>query len=138
MTNDEKSTDEMKQRMHQYEQRLRILFETKTADLTSTLRDVDTRYVVDPENEDPSFYEDFARVINSNEVKHADESYVNEDTLNMEVTSDPYVGIEMAMGRGSEREMVHATVRKRVRDEDGRPVGMAHNNPMLDSRKYEV
>ena len=34
--------------------------------------------------------------------------------------------------------MVHATVRKRVRDEDGQPVGVAHNNPMLDSRKYEV
>ncbi len=33
---------------------------------------------------------------------------------------------------------MHATVRKRVCDEDGRPVGIAHSNPMLDSRKYEV
>jgi hypothetical protein len=41
MTNDEKATDEMKQRMRQYEQRLQVLFEAKTADLTSTLQNVD-------------------------------------------------------------------------------------------------
>ena len=54
------------------------------------------------------------------------------------MTSDPYVGMEMALAKGSEGEMVHATVHKRVRDEDGQPVGVPHDNPMLDSRKYEV
>ena len=43
MTNDEKATDEMKQRMRQYEQRLQVLFEAKTADLTSTLQNVDAQ-----------------------------------------------------------------------------------------------
>jgi hypothetical protein len=33
---------------------------------------------------------------------------------------------------------MHATVRKQVRDEDGMPVGRAHTNPLMDSRKYEV
>ena len=138
MTNDEKATDEMKQRMYEYEQRLRVLFEAKTADLTLTLRNMDSRYIIDPEDEDPLFYEDFMRVIDSNDVKHADVSCANDNAMNTEVTSDPYVGMEMAMARGSEGEVVHATVRKRVRDEDGQPVGVAHNNPMLDSRKYEV
>ena len=33
MTNDEKATDKMKQRMHHYEQRLWVLFDAKAADL---------------------------------------------------------------------------------------------------------
>ena len=27
---------------------------------------------------------------------------------------------------------------KRVRDADGNPVGLRHNNPLLDTRRYEV
>jgi len=134
MTNDEKSTDEMKKRMERYEERLRILFEAQSADLTTTLRDVHSRYVIDPENEDPEFYSDFTRVINDAQLKHADKGYVRET----EVTSDPYVGMEMAMPRGTDGERLHATVRKRVRDQEGMPVGVSHSNPLLDSRKYEV
>ena len=137
MTNDEKSTDEMKLRMEQYEQKLKATFDARSADLTTTLRHVDSRLIVDPENEDPEFYEDFTRVIDNAQIRHADEGRADEAS-NTEVTSDPYVGMEMAIARGSEGEMMHATVRKRVRDEDGRPVGIAHTNPMLDSRKYEV
>jgi hypothetical protein len=100
MTNDERVTDKMKKRMHHYEQRLRTLFEAKTADLASTLQNVDSRYIIDPENEDPLFYEDFMRVIDSDEVKHVNEGYVDKAYRNTEVTSDPYVGMEMAMARG--------------------------------------
>jgi hypothetical protein len=123
--------------MKRYEQRVQPLFEASTAGLTTTLRDVNSHYIIDPDNEDPAFYEDFTRVIEDAQVPHVDERHVI-DPLDTEVTSDPYVGMEMVMTRGSEGEMVHATVRKRVRDEDGKPVGVAHNNPMLDSRKYEV
>jgi hypothetical protein len=31
-----------------------------------------------------------------------------------------------------------ATVRRRVTDQYGRPVGVAHVNPLLDTRQYEV
>jgi hypothetical protein len=137
ITNDERATDKMKQRMQRYEQRLQPLFEASTAGLTTTLRDVDSQYIIDPDNEDPAFYEDFTRVIEDAQVRHVDKQHVV-DPLDTEVTSDPYVGMEMAMTRGSEGEMVHAMVRKRVRDQDGKPVGVAHNNPTLDSPKYEV
>ena len=42
------------------------------------------------------------------------------------------------MARGDAGEMIHATVRKRIRDDEGNPVGKAHKNPLLDSRKYKV
>ena len=128
----------MKLRMEQYEQKLKATFEAKTADLTMTLRNVDSQFSIDPENEDPEFYEDFTRVIDNDQIKHAAEGNADEASTK-EVTSDPpYVGMEMAIARGSEGKMMHATVRKRVRDEDGQPVGIAHTNPMLDSRRYEV
>jgi Reverse transcriptase (RNA-dependent DNA polymerase) len=44
----------------------------------------------------------------------------------------------MSMVRGGEGELKHATVRKRVQDVDGNPVGTAHPNPLLDSRMYEI
>ena len=134
MTNDEKATDEMQKRMTYYEERLRPVFDTKSADLTRTLRDVDSSYVIDPESEDQGFYDEFMRVIDDTRLKHADDYLV----ASAEVTSDPYVGMEMAIARGADGEAMHATVRKRVRDEDGSPVGTAHANPLLDSRKYEV
>jgi Reverse transcriptase (RNA-dependent DNA polymerase) len=134
MTNDEKTTEEMQRRMAQYEEHLQSTFDAQSADLTRTLRDVHSSYIIDPENEDPGFYDDFTRVIDDAQLKHADELYAKE----IDVLSDPYVGMEMAMTRGAEGELLHATVRKRVRDEDGRPVGVSHSNPLLDSRKYEV
>jgi hypothetical protein len=95
MTNDKKSTEEMQKRMKHYEDQLQTVFEAKLADLTATLRNVDSRHIIDPENEDPDFYDNFIRVIDDAQLKHADEIHAN--TTEAEVTSDPYVGMEMAV-----------------------------------------
>jgi hypothetical protein len=138
MTNDEKSTEEMQKYMIQYDERLKNTFEAQSADLTSTLRDVHPSYVIDPEDEDSTFFDEFTRVIDDKRLKHADDEDDEVAPSRTEVTTDPYVGMEMALVRGGEGELIHATVRKRVRDHDGKPVGVAHPNPLLDSRKYEV
>ncbi len=49
-----------------------------------------------------------------------------------------YASMELAMARGEEGEMLHATVKRRLRDEEGHPVGQANANPLLDSRMYAV
>ena len=131
LTNDERNTEEMKRRMDQYEEKLKRVFETKSADLTNDLRNVDVHQIIDPENEDPSFFEDFMRVIDDASLKHAEVEH-------LEVTSDQYVGMELAMMRGGDGETMHAKVKSRLRDDEGRPIGHAHSNPLLDSRKYEV
>ena len=131
---DEKTTDKMQKRMAHYEEGLQSIFEATSTNLTRTLRDVRPSSVINPENEDPTFYKDFTRVIDDARLKHADD----ERTRDTEVTSDQYVVMKMAMSRGVEGELVNATVRKRVRGEDGMPVGTAHSNPLLDSRKYEI
>ena len=57
----------------------------------------------------------------------------------MEVVSDNCIEMEFSLARGGEGETVqHATVRRQLNDEEGKPVGYAHTNPLLDSRKYEI
>jgi hypothetical protein len=80
---------------------------------------------------DPEFQEEFQKVINASDVPEADVGFtpdVFEDTyLNMELTL-PRGGGEVELGR----------VVKRLRDKNGLPIGTAHDNPVLDSRIYEV
>ena len=118
--------------VHQYEEKLATVFEVQSADLTRGLRHIDPSKIIDPDNEDPEFFQEFTRVIDDVTLPHAD------DASGVEVSSDQYVGMELALSRGGEGEVLHAKVKKRVRDDEGNPVGRANNNPLLDSRKYEV
>ncbi|KAI2502045.1 Reverse transcriptase (RNA-dependent DNA polymerase) [Fragilaria crotonensis] len=46
--------------------------------------------------------------------------------------------MELALPRGDDGAMVHAKVIKRLKDNEGNPVGTVNANPLLDSRAYEV
>ncbi len=56
----------------------------------------------------------------------------------VEVGPDSYIGIELALPKGGEGEMLRVRVTKWMKDGDGLPVGTAADNPLLDSRLYEV
>ena len=49
---------------------------------------------------------------------------------------DEYLGTQLLLPKGDDR--VPARVTKRLRGEDGRPIGRAHSQPILDTREYEV
>jgi len=53
-----------------------------------------------------------------------------------EETYDAYLGAELLVPSGD--NFIVGRVIKRIRDEDGNPVGQRHNNPILDTRRYEV
>jgi hypothetical protein len=73
------------------------------------------------------------------EVNNATLKHANDDGQDViDISPDNYVGMEMAMTRGGEGEMVHASVRRRMCDKEGKPIGIPHCNPLLDSRLYEV
>ena len=133
MTNDEQNTEEMKTRVNEYEERLRAVFEAQSATIAQGLRNVETSKIIDPEEEDPGFFDEFSRVIDDVTLRHADD-----DNKQVKVVSDPYIGMELALSRGDEGEVIHGRVRRRLNDDEGNPLGMAHSNPLLDSRKYEV
>jgi hypothetical protein len=94
--------------------------------------DVNKSKIIDPENEDPEFFGEFMRTIDDPSLQHSDNQFMTE------IDGDNYMGMEVAMPRGDDGERLHATVKCRVIDEEGRPIGRPHTYPLLDSRKYEV
>ncbi len=123
MTNNERSTDEMQKRMRDYDSKLERIFVIQSANISQKTS-----------NEDPAFFDEFTRIIDDAALPHVEES----KHAGVEVTTDQYIGMELALATGDKGERLHAKVRKILYDEDGRPIGSAHSNPFLDSRKYEV
>ena len=46
--------------------------------------------------------------------------------------------MEIGLPRGQDGEIERAKVKKRAIDVDGKPVGVANNNPLMDTRQFEV
>ena len=80
---------------------------------------------------DEDFREEFEKIFNNNTIKEADDDYT-EETLD-----DTYLNVEIALPRDSDGPE-YAKVTKRLRDANGIPIGTANDNPILDSRLYEV
>ena len=49
--------------------------------------------------------------------------------------TDPYLGMELGLNRGEEEGLQFARVKRIALDEDGKPIGIPGNNPILDSRQ---
>ena len=84
-----------------------------------------------PFEDDPDFTEEFHGVISHNEVKEADETFTPD-------VYDTYLNMEQAIPQGDSLEPRLARVTKRLKDANGLPIGLANENPILDTRMYEV
>ena len=85
-----------------------------------------------PFDEDIDFVEEFHSVVSNSKIKEADEEFTP-DTYD-----DRYLNMELAVPRGDNPNPQYAKVTKRLRDADGIPIGTVNENPILDSRMYEV
>ena len=79
---------------------------------------------------DEDFQHEFARVFDNKDVPEADEQFTPD-------SYDYYTNMELTIDRGGEQPEF-ARVKKRLKDKDGRPIGTASDNPILDTRMYEV
>ena len=71
-------------------------------------------------------------VVSNDEKKEADDEFTP-DTYD-----DWYLNMELAVPRGDNPNPQYAKVTKWLRDANGIPIGTANENPILDSRMYEV
>ena len=46
--------------------------------------------------------------------------------------------MELRLNRGEEEGLKFVIVNRKLVDEDGKQIGILSNNPILDSRKYEI
>jgi hypothetical protein len=74
------------------------------------------------------------------DIDYDDQEMVNVNAIEQDDYTDDaydqYIGAELHLPHGD--EMVHARVIKRARGEDGNPIGKRNQNPILDTREYEV
>jgi hypothetical protein len=77
------------------------------------------------------FIEEYGRTINDPSLKEVD------DDFTPDAYDDTYLHMELALPRDG-AEVQFGRVVKRLRDKDGLPIGTAHDNPILDTRMYEV
>jgi hypothetical protein len=80
---------------------------------------------------DPDFAEEFANTFDNPDVPEADDEF-DPDSF------DTYLNMGLSLDRRPGVEPESARVTKRLRDKDGNPVGTANDNPILDTRLYEV
>ena len=84
-----------------------------------------------PFRDDSDFQEEFNNITSNEEVEE-DNDHFTPDTYDM------YLDMELALPQGDSLEPRMARVTKRLKDANGIPIGTANDNPLLDTRMYEV
>lgn len=119
--------------------RVKDIFEKFDMAISTRLKSPARGYIGDKPNpadwadlmhDDDDFRTEFESVYNSHTIPEADD-------FTPEVLEDTYLGMEVALPRNNDGPEF-AKVTKRLRDKDGLPIGTANDNPILDSRLYEV
>jgi Reverse transcriptase (RNA-dependent DNA polymerase) len=81
---------------------------------------------------DQDYIDEMSKAINDTTIPHADPKESTADAY------DSYLNMEVNLPRGDGAAMQRGRVTKRMKDNDGQPIGVAHQNPLLDTRVYEV
>ena len=132
ITNLEKQTDEIKARMSDFETSLNQRWNAQSADLPHSMEVQSKDTLLSLEDEDAEFIEEYRRVIQNKDIGEAEQIDIAEIG-----ETDAYLDMELGIQR-EEEGIHHARVKRRALDNEGKPIGVANNNPILDSRLYEV
>ena len=145
LTNTEKATDEWKERMREFDEKIKERLDVKHTDLSIQAEKVPHWNRLSISDDDPEFVEDFRRVIEDSNVPEGtdDTKQTNNESNTDTVTSkipenDSYLNMELGLARGDDDALVHAVVKKRKLDDHGLQIGTYNKNPLLDTREYEV
>ena len=84
-----------------------------------------------PFDDDPDFQEEFNNVTSNEEVKEDDDLFTPD-------TYGTYLNMDLALPQGDSLEPWLARVTKRLKDANGIPIGATNDNPLLDTKMYEV
>ena len=127
LTHLEKENDEWKTRTKTFDDKIEARLEAQSAEISKVRDEHRVEVILDLDNEDPEFLDNFNRFINNETVKDIDETHSNSDAL------DTYLNMEVGLPRGGDNSLKRAHVKLCHKDESGDPIGEANNNPLLDS-----
>ena len=95
------------------------------------IQDVPASMLPSLENKDEELLDKFNRVIKDSDLAEAEDEQVKSSEYGLE---DSYRHMELGIRRDDEG-LHHDRVKQRAVDQDGRPIGIPSNNPLLDSRR---
>ena len=84
-----------------------------------------------PFGDDPDFQDEFNSVTSNEEVKDDDDQFTPD-------MYDTYVNMEQALPQGDSLDTRMVRVTKMLKDANGISIGTADDNPLLETRMYEV
>ena len=134
ITNLEQGTNEVKERMKEYSEQIKALMNNENhiihGDGEKQLQDWDDY----TDDHDDAFREEYNSAISDETIPEADTDFTPD------VFDDTYLNKEIAIARGAgdSEDVQYGRVIKRSRDAEGRPIGTANDNPLLDTREYSV
>ena len=124
----EKKTESTAEKMKEFSNLIANQFNEPR--LVSTSEKPDLTLWGDLLEDDSDFAAEFNRLYDNGDVREADDEF-SPDSF------DAYLNMELAIDRGGENPEF-ARVTKRLKDKNGLPIGTANDNPILDTRMYEV
>ena len=131
VTSLEMQPDHMKEKTQAFDEAIKVKIKVSDHIILEDSKTQPYNWTDHPFEEDPDFTEDFREVISNNELKEADETF----TPNV---YDTYLNMELAIPQGDSLEPRLARVMKQMKDANGLPIGLANENPILDTRMYKV
>ena len=132
LTHNEQQTDEYSTTMDAYNNAVNDILDVADADLEFN-EDNHPRWNRLSLNEfdiEEEFVAEYNKVVSDNTVPEADDVY--------DCSKDNYLSMEIGLARGADDQLHTAVVKRRAVDIEGTPIGVPNDNPLLDSRRYEV
>jgi hypothetical protein len=130
VTNLEKETNEVKESVKEHDIEISCRFKEEE-DLTCDGAKPNPADWSECLEHDPDFQEELDNIVNNSKVPEANDDFAPD------AHNDTHVSMELAMPRdGNGPEFARVT--KRLRDENGLPMGTANNNLTLDTRSCKV
>ena len=129
ITNLEKEEDARKQKITLYQDKLDVKLETSSSEINIPHNLIQEGKLLSLDDEDKQFINDFNRVVSSDDIKHIEDLRIGEDNV---------IGMEVGIRRGDDAKLERGVVKKRVLGEDDKPLGVYHNNVLIDTSMYDV
>ena len=136
VTNAEMQTTIVKEQMTRWTAEVARILDAQAGHINWGKHEIPHQMMFDLEAEDEEFTRNFSMQINPDTLDDAD--LEGTEKLQDDLDAPDYVNMEVGMRRGQEGELQNATVCRRLEDSEGRPMGVASRNPLLDTRQYEV
>ena len=131
VTSLEMQLDHMKERAQAFDEAIKAKIKDSDHTILEGCKTQPYDWTDHPFEEDLDFTEEFHEVISNNELKEADETF----TPNV---YDTYMNMKLAILHRDRLEPRLTRVTKRLKDANSLQIRLANENPILDTRMYEV